>query len=143
MKPSAFSRYKVGIRAGDDVALAIEVALDLVGPQATMATPATMERLAGRFAAFAAAERIIKNAERASESSEAWEDAAEHLAWVLGQTRQAYKPDNEDAPAHAHDADIIQAVSFLGFTYPGHQGLRHQGPSTTSAGRRRRGSVQS
>jgi hypothetical protein len=120
MKPSAFSRYKVGIRAGDPVALAIEAALDELGLEATDGHSSYGNGSPGRFAAFAAAERIIKNAEKRLEGS--YEEASDHFVWVLTMTRAAYTPANADAPAHAHDADIIQAVSFLGLTYPVIQG---------------------
>lgn len=118
MKPSAFSRYKVGIRAGEEVALAIQQALVDLGLEATDGHSSYGNGSPGRFAAFAAAERIVKHAEGRHDGPDSWAEAAGHLAWVLTQTRLAYKPDNEDAPAHAHDADIIQATSFLGLAYP-------------------------
>lgn len=113
-KPNAYSRFKVGVECGEPNALAIQVALAAVGVEATAGTSKYGNGDPGLFAAFAAAERVVKT-HFARHGS--YDDAAVHLAWCLSMTREAFPQHGLSGPAQAHDADAVQAVSYLGLTY--------------------------
>jgi hypothetical protein len=111
MRPSAFSRYAVGIRAGEPRAKAIEKSLKHLKLSGSPTSSTYGNGEDGTFAALAAAERIINSAYRVTES---WDEASDHLSWTLGFCRQAYPQHGDKGTAVAHDADLIQAVSVLG-----------------------------
>ena len=115
MKPSAFSRYLVGVRAGEPAALAIEAALTELGLSGSPSSSTYGNGEAGTFAAFAAAERIVASAYRVSDE---WEAASSHLHWVLATCREAYPQHGDKGTAVAHDADLIQAISVLALLNP-------------------------
>src|SRR5580765_5100171 len=101
MKPSAFARYAVGVRAGEPAAKAIDTALkrlELIGSQSSSTYGNGSE---GSFAAFAAAERIVGAVYKATDD---WEEASEHFHWTLVFCREAYPQYGDKATAVAHDA---------------------------------------
>ena len=116
MKPSAFSRYQVGIQAGEQVAHAMKRAFGLVpvAPNASVSnygdggTP-------GDFAAIAAAERIVTTAYKAEGD---WEKASDLLAWCITMGRLAYPQHGHPGTAHGHDADLIQSIAAVGTANP-------------------------
>ena len=111
MKPSAFSRYRVGTAAEEADALAIKTALDSLGILASEGRSVYGNGEPGEFSAFAAAERIVK---RAFAIYDSWEDASLHLAWCIDMGRRAYPQHGVPSTALGHDADIIQALSAIG-----------------------------
>ena len=117
MKPSAFFRYRVGLQAKEPVPIAIKKALDTVGLIPSKSHSTYGNGVSGDFAALTAAERIIGNYTKAYGQDET-DAASDHLAWVLTQTRIAYPQHGDPGAADAHDADLIQAISYIGLTYP-------------------------
>lgn len=115
MSPSAFARYAVGVQAGVDEALAVQTALKNLGLSGSPARSTFGNGVEGTFAAFAAAERIVKTNYRLTGD---WEEASRHFEWSLYTGRQAYPQHGDDATAIGHDADIIQAISILGTLNP-------------------------
>ena len=108
-KPSAYFKYKVGLRAEEPNALAIKAGVDLAG--------VTISESPGnrQFAAVAAAARIVEeNAKLGT-----YEDAGEALGHVLDLTIQTYGADQ----SASYDADLIQAYDRL---------IRLHGPSGTN-----------
>jgi hypothetical protein len=112
MKPSAFARYQVGVRAGEESALAMKVAFDAV-PVVPSQSTSTFgdDNVAGDFAAIAAAERIVTTAYKADGD---WDKASALLAWCITIGRKAYPQHRESGTAHGHDADIVQAIARIG-----------------------------
>jgi len=119
MKPSAFAKYAVGIRAGEPNPLAVEKALNSIP---LMASPSGSEfgnpdeGKPGDFAAFAAAERIVSQAYTLYDGD--WERASELLAWTIRMGRRAYPQKGEPGSAFGHDHDIIQAIAKIGMANP-------------------------
>lgn len=117
MKPSAFAKYAVGIRAGEPNALAVEKALDALG---LSASPSTSEfgdgDRPGDFAAFAAADRIVTQAYTLYEGD--WDRASALLEWSIRLARRAYPQKGESGAAYGHDHDIVQAVARMGMDNP-------------------------
>jgi hypothetical protein len=113
MKPSAFARYVVGVRAGEPVALAMKRAFEMVpvSPNASVSTFGNGDGTLGDFAAIAAAERITMTAYKADGN---WETASDLLAWSITTGRRAYPQYGHPGTAHGHDADIIQAIASIG-----------------------------
>lgn len=110
-KPGAFARYAVGIHAGEPESLAIKSALDSIPLGASLGRSLYgNDKTPGEFAAFAAAERIIRN--RYAESGE-WPETAAFLRWVLLLCRATYPQHGSPETAIAHDADLIQAVALI------------------------------
>lgn len=116
MKPSAFSRYMVGVRAGEPAALAVKAALEMIPltPNPS-ASPYGDDGTPGDFAAFAAAERIVLKTYAAEPD---WDKASELLAWSIGIGRRAYPQHGQPGAAHGHDADMIQAIARIGADNP-------------------------
>jgi hypothetical protein len=117
MKPSAFARYVVGVRAGEQVALAMKRAFELVpvSPNASVSSFGDGNGNIGDFAAIAAAERITMTAYKAEGD---WEKASDLLAWSISTGRRAYPQFGDPGTAFGHDADIIQAVASIGMLNP-------------------------
>jgi hypothetical protein len=117
MKPSAFSRYVVGVRAGEPVALAMKSAFELVpvSPNASVSTFGDNNGTMGEFAAIAAAERIVTTAYKAEGD---WDKGSDLLAWSISTGRRAYPQFGDPGTAHGHDADIIQAIASIGMLNP-------------------------
>lgn len=116
VRPSAFNRYQVGIHAKKSAPLQIKRALDALELDASPGHSSYGgDGKRGEFAAFAAAERIVSTAFARSDS---WPMAGAHFAWCLTLTRAAYPDHGSPGTPDAHDADIIQAASYLGLTYP-------------------------
>jgi len=118
MKPSAFARFQVGVRAGEPAALAVKNALELIplnpNPSAsTFGDPDNGDP--GDFAAFAAAERIVTQVYKTEAD---WGRASELLAWSLRMGRRAYPQHGQPGAAHGHDADMIQAIARIGMGNP-------------------------
>jgi len=115
MKPSAFSRYVVGVRAGEHVALAMKRAFELVpvSPNPSLSTFGNGEP--GDFAAIAAAERITTNAYKADGD---WDKASDLLGWCITMGRRTYTQHGHPGTAYGHDADIIQAIAAIGMLNP-------------------------
>lgn len=116
MKPSAFSRYAVGIRAGEPAALAMQRAFELVpvSPNPSISNYGN-GNVAGDFAAIAAAERIATTVYKAEGD---WDKASDVLAWCITMGRRAYPQHGHPGTAHGHDADIIQAIASIGMVNP-------------------------
>lgn len=110
MKPSAFYRYSVGIRADKPAAMAIQAALNVLELEASPSKSTFGNGSPGTFAAFAAAERIV-NREYAVSGD--WEMAAAVLAWCVSIGRLAYPQHGQESTAHGHDADLIQALAVI------------------------------
>lgn len=116
MKPSAFSRYVVGVRAGEPVALAMKRAFELVpvSPNPSVSTFGNGDA-SGDFAAIAAAERITMTAYKADGE---WDKASDLLTWTIRMGREAYPQHGHPGTAYGHDADIIQAIASIGMSNP-------------------------
>jgi len=116
MKPSAFARYQVGVRAREHSALAMEAALDSI-PLIASPSSSTFggDGETGDFAAIAAAERIVMKTYSAEGD---WEKASEMLAWCIRIGRRAYPQHGVPGTAFGHDADIIQAIHRIGMSNP-------------------------
>jgi hypothetical protein len=116
MKPSAFAKYAVGVRAGEKPALAVKKALESIpltpNPSVSLFGDANKP---GDFAAFAAADRIVQKAY--GEDAD-WDKAAELLAWSIQIGRGAYPQNGQPGAAHGHDADTIQAIAKIGMANP-------------------------
>lgn len=117
MKPSAFSRYVVGVRAGEPVALAMKRAFELVpvSPNPSVSTFGNGDGVPGDFAAIAAAERITTTAYKADGE---WDKASDLLTWTIKMGRDAYPQHGHPGTAYGHDADIIQAIASIGMQNP-------------------------
>lgn len=117
MKPSAFSRYTVGVRAGEPAALAVKAALESIPltPNPSASLYGNGDGTAGDFAAFAAAERIVLKT-YAVEGD--WDKASDLLAWSIKIGRRAYPQHGQPGTAFGHDADIIQAIARIGADNP-------------------------
>ena len=116
MKPSAYARYQVGVRAREHSALAIKAALDSIP---LIPDPSSSkyggDGHTGDFAAIAAAERIVLKT-YAVEGD--WDKASEMLAWCINVGRRAYPQHGQPGSAFGHDADIIQAIHRIGMNNP-------------------------
>jgi hypothetical protein len=110
MKPSAFARYAVGIHAGEQSSLAIKEALDSFPLMPSLSRSSYGNGHPGEFAAFAAAERIVKNA---YEESGDWDQAAEMLRWSIWMGRETYPQHGGTGVAYGHDNDVIQALAKI------------------------------
>jgi hypothetical protein len=116
MKPSAFARYQVGVRAGEESALAMKRAFDAVPVNPSQSTSTFGDNnVAGDFSAIAAAERIVTTAYKADGD---WDKASDLLAWCIKIGRQAYPQHGYNGTAHGHDADIVQAIARIGMLNP-------------------------
>lgn len=116
MKPSAFARYQVGVRAGEHSALAMKRAFELVPVSPSPSTSSYGDdSVPGDFGAIAAAERIVTTAYREEGD---WEKASDLLAWCIAMGRLAYPQHGHPGTAHGHDADIIQAIARIGMLNP-------------------------
>jgi hypothetical protein len=116
MKPSAFYRYSVGVRADKPAALAIKNALDAIGIEASPSRSTYGNGEPGTFAALAAAERIVL---REFQTSGDWDEAALALCWCISIGRKAYPQHGNPGTANGHDADLIQALSIIRTLNPG------------------------
>jgi hypothetical protein len=116
MKPSAFAKYNVGVRAGEAPALAVKKALELIplNPNPSVSSFGDHGR-PGDFAAFAAADRIVQ---KAYNEEPDWDRASELLAWSIQIGRRAYPQHGHPGAAHGHDADTIQAIAKIGMANP-------------------------
>jgi len=116
MKPSAFARFQVGVRAGEKSAIAMKRAFEMVPviPNQSVSTYGD-ENVPGDFAAIAAAERIVMTAYKAEGD---WDGAGDLLAWCITIGRRAYPQHGHAGTAHGHDADIIQAIARIGMLNP-------------------------
>lgn len=120
MRPNAFARYAVGVRAGRPEALAVKKALDalhLVGSPGSSTYGDDGEP--GEFAAFAAAERIVK---KEYEATEDWDAASELLRWSIDLGRRAYPQHGDKATAIGHDADLVQSLATIATLNPNLRG---------------------
>ena len=120
MRPNAFARYAVGVRAGRPEALAVQQALDalhLIGSPGS--STYGDDREPGEFAAFAAAERIVK---KEYEATDDWDAAAELLRWSIDLGRRAYPQHGDKATAIGHDADLVQSLATIATLNPGVRG---------------------
>lgn len=117
MKPSAFSRYVVGVRAGEPAALAMKRAFEFVpvSPNPSTSTFGNGDGSPGDFAAIAAAERIATTAYKVDGD---WDQASDLLVWCITTGRRAYPQHGHPGTAHGHDADIIQAIAAVGMVNP-------------------------
>jgi hypothetical protein len=116
MKPSAFAKYAVGVRAGEHAPLAVKKALDSIPLTANPSVSSFGDQdKTGDFAAFAAADRIVQ---RAYAQEPAWDKAADLLAWSIRMGRQAYPQNGQPGAAYGHDADTIQAIAKIGMANP-------------------------
>jgi hypothetical protein len=116
MKPSAFAKYNVGVRAGEPAALAVKTALEMIPLNPSQSTSSFGDHgETGDFAAFAAAERIVQKAY--SEDPD-WGRASDLLAWSIKLGRRAYPQHGQPGAAHGHDADTIQAIAKIGMANP-------------------------
>jgi hypothetical protein len=118
MKPNAFSRYAVGVRAGRLEALAVQKALDalhLLGSPGNSTYGDPRNKEPGEFAAFAAAERIVK---KEYEATDDWDAASELLRWSIYMGRRAYPQHGDPATAVGHDADLIQSLATIATLNP-------------------------
>jgi hypothetical protein len=123
-RPNAFSRFAVGVRAGRPEALAVKEALDalhLVGSPGSSTYGSDDEP--GEFAAFAAAERIVK---REHEATGDWDAASELLRWSIEVGRRAYPQHGDPATAIGHDADLVQSLAIIATLNPGLPGDEHK-----------------
>jgi hypothetical protein len=116
MKPSAFAKYAVGVRAGEKAPLAVKKALDSIplSPNPSVSSFGDRNKT-GDFAAFAAADRIVQ---RAYAEDPDWDKAADMLAWSIRRGRQAYPQNGQPGAAYGHDADTIQAIAKIGMANP-------------------------
>jgi len=116
MKPSAFARYGVGVRAGEPSALAMKRAFEAVPviPSQSVSTFGD-DNVPGDFAAIAAAERIVTTVYKAEGD---WDKASDLLTWTIGIGRRAYPQHGHPGTALGHDADIIQAIAAIGMQNP-------------------------
>jgi hypothetical protein len=116
MKPSAYAKYAVGVRAGEPAALAIKKALEMVPvtPNPSVSSFGDHDT-PGDFAAFAAADRIVQ---KAYGEEPDWHRASELLAWSIRIGREAYPQHGQPGAAHGHDADTIQAIAKIGMANP-------------------------
>lgn len=120
MRPNAFYRYAVGVRAGRPEALAVQRALDalhLVGSPGS--STFGDDNAPGEFGAFAAAERIVK---KEYEATDDWDAAAELLRWSIELGRRAYPQHGDKATAIGHDADLVQSLATIATLNPGLRG---------------------
>ena len=120
MRPNAFARFAVGVRAGRPEALAIKRALDalhLVGSPGSSTYGGDDEP--GEFAAFAAAERIVK---KEYELTDDWDAASELLRWSIDMGRRAYPQHGDKATAIGHDADLVQSLAAIATLNPSLRG---------------------
>jgi hypothetical protein len=120
MRPNAFYRYAVGVRAGRPEALAVQRALDalhLVGSPGNSTYGDHDEP--GEFAAFAAAERVVK---KEYEATEDWDAASELLRWSIDMGRRAYPQHGDKATAIGHDADLVQSLATIATLNPSLRG---------------------
>jgi hypothetical protein len=120
MRPNAFARYAVGVRAGRPEALAIQRALDalhLIGSPGN--STYGDEGTPGEFAAFAAAERIVK---KEYEAMEDWDAASDLLLWSIELGRRAYPQRGDKATAVGHDADLVQSLATIATLNPSVRG---------------------
>lgn len=115
MKPSAFSKFAVGVRAGVPEALAVEKALRYLNLSGSPSSSTYGNGDEGTFAAFAAAERIVLASYKVSGD---WDEASAHFQWALNTGREAYPQHGEKGTAVGHDADLIQAISVIGLLNP-------------------------
>lgn len=115
MKPSAFARFAVGVRAGEPLATAIDTALKSLKLTGSPSSSTYGNGEVGTFAAFASAERIVMSSFKVSDD---WDVSSEHFRWVLDFCRQAYPQHGDKGTAIGHDADLIQAVSVLALLNP-------------------------
>ncbi len=119
-RPNAFARYAVGVRAGRPEALAIQKALDalhLVGSPGSSTFGGDNEP--GEFAAFAAAERIVR---KEHEATDDWDLASELLRWSIELGRRSYPQHGDRGTAIGHDAELVQslaAIATLNANLPG------------------------
>jgi hypothetical protein len=121
MRPNAFARYAVGVRAGRPEALAVQRALDalhLIGSPGS-STYGDGARDPGEFAAFAAAERIVK---KEYEATDDWDAASELLRWSIDLGRRAYPQHGDKATAVGHDADLVQSLATIATLNPNLRG---------------------
>jgi hypothetical protein len=119
-RPNAFARFAVGVRAGRLEALAVKRALDelrLVGSPGS--STYGDEHDPGEFAAFAAAERIVK---KEHEATGDWDAASELLRWSIEMGRRAYPQHGDPATAIGHDADLIQSLATIATLNPNLRG---------------------
>jgi hypothetical protein len=116
MKPSAFAKFAVGVRAGEQAPLAVKKALELIPltPNPSISSFGDANK-PGDFAAFAAADRIVQ---RAYAMEPDWDKAADLLAWSLRIGRGAYPQNGAPGAAFGHDADTIQAIAKIGLANP-------------------------
>ena len=116
MKPSAFARYMVGVRAGEPAAHAMKRAFELVpvSPNPSVSNYGD-DNMPGDFAAIAAAERIVTTAYKAEGD---WDKASDLMAWCIRMGRLAYPQHGHPGTAHGHDADLIQAIASIGMLNP-------------------------
>jgi hypothetical protein len=110
MKPSAFYRYSVGVRADKPPALAIQRALDTLELEASPSRSTFGNGGPGTFAAFAAAERIVS---REFAACGDWGSASAVLAWTIAMGRKAYPQHGDEGTAFGHDADLIQSLAVI------------------------------
>jgi hypothetical protein len=123
-RPNAFSRYAVGVRAGRPESLAVKKALDtlhLVGSPGSSTFGDEGEP--GEFAAFAAAERIVK---KEYEASGDWDAASDLLRWSIEIGRRAYPQHGDPATAIGHDADLVQSLATIATLNPNVRGDEHK-----------------
>jgi hypothetical protein len=112
MKPSAFARYAVGVRAGEKPALAMKRAFEKIPVMPNQSASSFGDNGSpGDFSAIAAAERIVTTAYKAEGD---WDKASDLLAWCVTMGRRAYPQHGHTGTAHGHDADIIQAIARIG-----------------------------
>ena len=112
MKPSAFARYQVGVRARENSALAMQSAFESI-PLIPTPSASTFggDGITGDFAAIAAAERIVMKTYAVEDD---WDKASDMLAWCIRIGRRAYPQHGQPGTAFGHDADIIQAIHRIG-----------------------------
>jgi hypothetical protein len=119
-RPNAFARFAVGVRAGRPEALAVKQALDalrLVGSPGSSTYGDNEDP--GEFAAFAAAERIVK---KEYEATGDWDAASDLLRWSIELGRRAYPQHGDPATAIGHDADLVQSLATIATLNPGLRG---------------------
>jgi hypothetical protein len=116
MKPSAFAKFAVGVRAGEPAPLAVKKGLESIPltPSQSVSSFGDTDKQ-GEFAAFAAADRIVQ---RAYAVDPDWDKAADMLAWSIRIGREAYPQNGQPGAAHGHDADTIQAIAKIGMANP-------------------------
>ena len=115
-RPNAFARFAVEVHAGRPEALAVKQALDalrLVGSPGSSTYGG--DREPGEFAAFAAAERIVK---KEHEATDDWDASSELLRWSIDLGRRAYPQHGDRATAIGHDADLVQSLATIATLNP-------------------------